>query len=158
MLKKYLLTALVVSCSNLLATEVVEDVVTGQEFAYFTDLSAYKLNGSRDTNLDHTNTCLNQFGWILNTKLLEINYKIAVRTGMQSATVSLLNASAALSPMGLANSYSFLTQNNIPDILKNYNIRQIYFRLDRGSFKLRKAAVSFSDNSLDFQCIAEVNY
>lgn len=150
-----LLTALCLISTN--AIWAVDEVVTGHEVAYIEKVSSYALSGEHDNNIEHKNTCLQKFSWIINNEPLEIDYKVFVKTNMQSATIKLMNTTALLSPMGISDSYSFLTQKGIPDDLKNFNIRQIYFKLNN-AFELKKIAVSFLDDSLDFQCIAESNY
>lgn len=134
-----------------------QDVVNGQEVTYLKDVVPYAFNGSLDSSIEHQNICKEKFGAIVNTEPLEINYNINVKTGIQSATVKLFDATATLLPMGIAKTYSFLTQRGIPEKMMEHKIRQIYFRLNE-DFELKKLAVSFSDSSLDFQCIAESQY
>ncbi len=155
MFKKILFSILLSSSLNIVFA--VGDEITGHEAVELKTVDAYLLNGSHDNNVDHKNTCLQKHGWVIGNHSLEINYKIGQRTGMQSATVRFLDANVALQPMGLANSYSFLTQKGVPDQLKSYEVRQIYFRLSRSNFALQKVAVSYESNNLDYQCIAEYN-
>lgn len=133
------------------------DEITGHESVELKTVDAYLLNGSHDNNVEHKNMCLQKHGWVIGNHSLEINYKIGQRTGMQSATVRFLDANVALQPMGLANSYSFLTQKGVPEQLKSYEVRQIYFRLSRSNLELQKVAVSYENSNLDYQCIAEYN-
>lgn len=135
-----------------------EDVpVTGHKVVYIQDVSAYTLPGSPDNNIEHKNTCMDKFSWILGNVPIEIDYKIFVRTNMQSATVKLRDSTVTLSPMGIANTYSFLTQRGITEPLKALKIRQIYFKLNT-SFVFQKLAVSFTHDDLPFQCIAVSTY
>lgn len=154
--KNMMLTGLLL-CNATALNAGIEDPVTGHESVYINEVNAYSMSGAPDTDVDHQNTCMQKFGWISNSDILEIDYKIHVKTGMQSASIKFKDALVDLQPMGISKSYSFMTQRGIPAALKELNIRQIYFRLNK-EFVLKKVAVSFEDKNLDYQCIAETTF
>ena len=143
------LTLLALVSFNVLAS----DVVTGKEAAYFSKMTAYELNASPDKNPEHAGICQQRFGWILNDHVIDIDYSINTKTGIQFAKANLMNSEINLFPMGLESSYSFLSMRGIPEALKNYSIDRVYLKLDK-DFSFRTIAISLIDKDMTFQCIA----